>query len=392
MQVQPPLATRFRDALHGLLNGDYIDYATFIVCHLYAEREALEAVLLRDISRNDKAVELIGIRDVAMSQISDPRKLVIVYLGLLRLIGSVINLSEILSSWAFTDSTRGGALEPFKKRIILKPNGDLTPKVKRRLYSQKWIRGYVSRDSEIQHVRFVASRLAPHLDAFGSTEDVHISAELLNLDIDCYNLGRLTSRIDVPAVSTDADRDRRKTFKQSLRLLRSIIAEDEVNRFLGRQAIVVAGSNVDLSLRLRGSIYAEGHGACEVCVLSKVGEPLVDLCVYFEDTPVLDQVVGFVLHMYAGDEEELLCAANLSRVHVAGVRHKLIRPLLKNHTSQQQVWRLRELEYLDDTKLVWQSACLNRVFGAKQAEAMQATILSGATRRALLSDGLSHFT
>lgn len=387
MKVQAPLETPIRQRVASLLDGYHIDYATFLVVHLYADREQVSRAF-RDpgSNREVESWRLLRIRDSLMSQIPEDKRTILIYLALIRMLGDVINLSELAASWAYVDSTRGGCMEPFKPEPLLQPNGDLTPEVRANLYSDAWIREYVDDNPEIRWVHYVHARLDKYIEDLQNVDAVLLSAELLNLDIDCQrSFAREVN--PVPRV----DRKQRKALCRSLTLANSILPPADVKKFIRGDFIVLPGQAIDLSLKLRGSLYAEGHGACGVCVLSKSGDSLADLCVYFEETPVLDQVVGFALHMLAGLEEELLTASNLTRVHPAGARHYLIRPLARDAPQARRAGWIQEMEYLDDTKTQWRDACLDSVFGEERASQLRRAFLDGRDQRAALTDGLAYF-
>lgn len=391
MSIQPALSEVLHNRLHALLENYSIDYATFLTIHLYADRGLVERVLAEDgRHRNTVALDLMNLRDEVLSRGDKNKGFVLVCLGVIRMLGTVTSLAECLAAWAYTDSTVGGALQSIKTVPILRSDGSLTPKVRRRLYSPKWILRYVRSNEELLWTKFVSSRLYRLVDTYRVAEDICVSAELLNIDIDSYHLRAFESRINIPAPPTRSNerKRQRKVLRRSYELARSVLPNESVRRVMAGGSVILPGAQIDLSISSQKSLFSSGHGSCAVRVLSKAGEPLADLCVYFEDTPVLDQVVGFALHMSSGSEQELLCSANLTRVHPAGARHKLIRPLLKSWDSRYHERRLRELEYIGDTKQQWESACLDHVFGASRSAALQRTFLAGRAQRAALSDGL----
>ena len=85
------------------------------------------------------------------------------------------------------------------------------------------------------------------------------------------------------------------------------------------------------------------------------GVRLADLCVYHENTPALDQLTALSLAMQAGEEDEILKTANLSRVTDAGRAHPLI---LERGIAERRVRRYDEVRekneaYWLETKQMW---------------------------------------
>lgn len=54
------------------------------------------------------------------------------------------------------------------------------------------------------------------------------------------------------------------------------------------------------------------------------GVELGGLCLYFEDTPVLDQLAALAMHVQAGEERDLVADGNLYSVTQYGLSHPIL--------------------------------------------------------------------
>jgi hypothetical protein len=378
-----------------MLDSGGIDYATFLTAHLYMSRSVVDRLLLNmgdAESRKRMAHVLFDLRDAILPEVSADLRSVIVYLAVLHLSDYVINLSEIFASWAYTDSTYGGAAEDFKSKPVVRSDGSLTPKVRRRLYSPSWIRRYVKHGLEIGWIRYVRTRLDPHLDVVRDLSSVSAGIEQLQLHIERQQqLGEQSAMSAAKPARTRPFQDR-QVLARSLRLARSILPAKVVQDFFAGKSVVFSGETMDLAIKLRESAFSIGHGTCYVSGYSKAGEILVDLCVYFEDTPAFDQLVGFALHMSSGLEHELLTSANMVRAYPAGVKHPLVRRMIQGQSRFRCDRRLLELEYFNDTNDLWGFTCLEFVFGSWRSAMLRKVLFpEGALPRRSLTDSRSAF-
>lgn len=103
-----------------------------------------------------------------------------------------------------------------------------------------------------------------------------------------------------------------------------VLGRDPVSRFMHGAPISLPGEQITLEAKLIGSIWSTtGHGNMTVDVKSHAGERLAGLCVYFDATPVLDQLAALALHISAGNELAVLAAANVTSLTPEGGRHPI---------------------------------------------------------------------
>ncbi len=84
------------------------------------------------------------------------------------------------------------------------------------------------------------------------------------------------------------------------------------------------------------NFYRAGHGGLNITLRDKAGNSLADLCLYFEDTPVIEQVAAIAMHLACGEEQELLTTGNVSNVTSAGAIHPLIAERMKKRSDDAE--------------------------------------------------------
>jgi hypothetical protein len=89
---------------------------------------------------------------------------------------------------------------------------------------------------------------------------------------------------------------------------------------------------------LRYTTYPTRSTPYHLDLYTKTNVYVASLCVYFEDTPVLDQVLALSMFIKTGDEEHILKTANWSRVN-AEIKDDIINlhPYLRAKLGR--VWR-----------------------------------------------------
>lgn len=121
-----------------------------------------------------------------------------------------------------------------------------------------------------------------------------------------------------------ARRQARRVLTRSYALLSSVAGTPRARACLDGDAITVEGRRFDFRVRVRDARRA-AHGAVDVSVTDKDHVELASLCVYMRDTPALDQVAGLILHVVAGDEDEIIRAANVIAMTERGSAHEAFR-------------------------------------------------------------------
>jgi hypothetical protein len=104
----------------------------------------------------------------------------------------------------------------------------------------------------------------------------------------------------------------RRVLARSFSFLEGLAGRERARAWLSGDAVTVEGRRFDFRLRVR-DLALRDHGALEVSVTDKDGVELAALCVYTPATPALDQVSALLLHVVAGEEDEILRKANVIR-------------------------------------------------------------------------------
>ena len=210
------------------------------------------------------------------------------------------SLAETYAQWAYDDSTIGGCLLPFRKRVMVTP----FRKVQRRLGSPSFIKRYVRQREECSSIS--TRRLLANLVKSEEWPDAGavIDAPLRRLVYAYFE--------DQP-VRRDAvryDDEDRKILRRAVKTACDVVGRDRVRQFIDGKSVTVYGTSYDF-LVSRGSRNLLSNTQNNLLLVDKQGEKVARLCLYFEDTPIIDQLTAIALHVQAGEELELVRTANL---------------------------------------------------------------------------------
>jgi hypothetical protein len=119
-----------------------------------------------------------------------------------------------------------------------------------------------------------------------------------------------------------AAKRRRKVLARSFTTLAQVAGQETARMFLGGDFIRIDGRAFSFLLRRRSDPTATGHSGLEIKLADRAsGEELTHLCLYFEDTPALDQVAAIAMHVAAGEEDDLIRTGNFYSVKEAAASH-----------------------------------------------------------------------
>lgn len=254
--------------------------------------------------------------------------------GMLREPLKLLALADWLSSWNHEDQTIGGMAEPILPyRVYHDENYDPTPRVRRRLHSPRAIRRYVkAEDQSVPYARRLAQRMMRL--PVGRPEDAQLISDLMDEQRSAYretlraarakfelDLGR---RYGIIPASEGLTKAKRKAVTRAASFAVCVIGQEKVTAFTQGNPIMLPGKNVSLEISTRGDIARLGHGGLNVALCTTEGERLSSLCVYFDKTPVLDQIAAFALHLEAGGESEIVDTGNLYAITPLGATHPVI--------------------------------------------------------------------
>jgi hypothetical protein len=125
---------------------------------------------------------------------------------------------------------------------------------------------------------------------------------------------------------------RRKPLVKAIELLSKIGGQQTASAFISGDDIVISGKRFNFRAR-KGVLSSNGHGALNLTVTDKDNVELVDLCFYFENMPAPDQLAALILHVKAGNEDDIVTTGNAIRTHSAGMTYS---PLLELREAKKQ--------------------------------------------------------
>lgn len=243
-------------------------------------------------------------------------------------------LAEILASWNYEDSTVGGALESYRKGkdVRLRADGSPTPKVHRRLCSPSAIRRYVMADpaQSLRHHANLAAGIstlpwpdhpaeAKLLESLFETQE---EARKIRRDL---AMREFISKLDRDKPSRRVRRESRKRLVRSAMMSDRLLGREPTRAFLRGEAVTVPATS-DMVFQIKSErIGGLGAGAVKVSLAASKGDRLANLCLYFDQTPPLDQLVAIALHAEAGNADELVRTGNLYGVTEAGASHPALK-------------------------------------------------------------------
>lgn len=302
--------------------------------------------------RYDRCEQLTDLADQVLTRLDPELAGGLVYHGLIEIPRRIEDLAQTLSSWAVTDETVGGDMKPFRKRRDgsnderVNRYDDPPPRLARRLASPRFVRNYIRNNDSVPALVDVAERsisrtklVPPELlrSRFGEV------IKLMGRQRDAERMQRFQEMEDARSPRPKPLPDpKRKLLRRAAAIAETVIGSELTRAFVKGDEVELPGNQVSLVIARRGSLAAIGHGNVAVAVKDPIsGEQLAQLCVYFEDTPALDQLTAFALHMQAGLEEELINTANITSLTERGTTHPLFQERARKH--QEQLTRADEI-------------------------------------------------
>jgi hypothetical protein len=110
----------------------------------------------------------------------------------------------------------------------------------------------------------------------------------------------------------------RKAFLKGINLFKSLFGSDMINLFLDNKSFIISGKYYNYRFKKKSSLLTY------TCITNglniqydleildiKSGILLGNLCTIFKDTPIIDQMIGIILHIQNGQEKEILNNTNV---------------------------------------------------------------------------------
>lgn len=321
----------------------------------------------------------------------------LISMGFAHILSSISSLSETCADWAHEDMTIGGALEPYRRHARHDDDFHATKGAARKLYAPGWIAKRARSYVEVLHLRDTARRMIQAGRNVPLNYDTGPVSDDINRQMTAFRaawaqIPREDDYIGAPGWDAPTlaaydragqprptkprvrlvDKKARRIIKRATVMAAALLGASTVGAFARGEHVVLPGRAVDLQVRCVGPLAAQGHGRLAISVLDKAATPLADLCVYIKDTPALDQLTAFALHMEAGMEADVIRDANITRIWPAGVDHEAIRKPGKSHAAawmpggRMDEWarqRAARNAYYEATKDVWQREIRTIVLG-----------------------------
>lgn len=363
--------------LDSALEEGEIDGCTYMTCRLYGYSEILYPIadgpfegLHRRLSKCD---EMAAHADDILAKLPVERRLGLLWEGAASIPTELSRLATVLAYWAIGDEVEGGYLLPFKKPRKLMRDGSVPKGIWRRCCSPRWIHRYIKNDRPVQGrrkrcyetmhrvARFSEGRMpmadnslheAMMRQMARRTNDPAYSAEWSRVTDDRilrHGLGHLETRYSGTTAAAQAEilaqrkrvrlehRNRKHVLKRAVPLAIDVLGKEPVRDLAQGKSIMLMGTECGFLVRPRTSLAMQGHGGLSVELVDTEHKPLASLCVYYKDTPVIDQVTALALEVKSGLEREIVATANVIQTrHENAWEH----PVLAFHNLQRHTMRV----------------------------------------------------
>jgi hypothetical protein len=333
-----------------------IDAGTTLALRCYGDRPTIIAILDRTqvdyLVRRRTCDELRAYAATVIAEMTPQQQGAIAAMGIAHVRHLCNETTAVMAQWAISDRVEGGCAEAWNHPIRARSDG-VTPFKRdlRRLCAPTWIRRYVKRDPQTLRHRTMFNQIAgraAHLPravitgGFSTFEadydemrrrqadhEREVWANARDLVAADYvdNLGDAIKVKIKPGVKKKLRKHRtrqRKVIRRAAATCAAFVGADTVMRLSRNEPVILEGQAVNFKVAPYGSLAQRGHSALAIECLDKDGNKLAGLCLYFDDTPALDQVTAIKMHLDAGCEHELIEAGNLTWVSEKGITHPAI--------------------------------------------------------------------
>lgn len=174
-----------------------------------------------------------------------------------------------------------------------------------------------------------------------------------------------------PAPRRGPTRDVRKRIIRAASMATTFLGASAVSAFAAGAPVEIRGETVLLEATGRPSNM--GHGSLDVRVKSLEGRRLANLCVFFDKTPAIDQLVALKLHFDAGEEKAVLDKGNLFNITPEGAAHPIVLAHHKPAARQRNATQELQDEYFVKVGRHYVEAVERQVWG-RDAKRLRALI------------------
>jgi len=122
----------------------------------------------------------------------------------------------------------------------------------------------------------------------------------------------------------------RRVLKRSIKFLSKLVGNETTRMFIGGEGIRFEGQHAIYELKKMSNLMSSHGGFRALSVYHKEHPDLLlcNICIYTNDVPLLDHVASLVLHIQAGNEEEILKIGNAREVHESAYELEWLAPHL----------------------------------------------------------------
>lgn len=343
-----PLPHDITCLLDEALDQDDINAFDHLVLSMFAPLDAIEARINQPASgrgwRHGKGAMLLSLDELAhdtADQLDEQDQRASVAASLVREPAKIARLAECYASWHYEDSTIGGSMKRKLHHARLDKHDRPAGQVRRRLRDQRAIDRYVAtlRCDSTDHARALAQTLRSRRPWPTSPDEAGLLERYFDEQKQRYESARqrtfasFLAKSNKSKVSRRQEREARKRVARSAKSAASVLGSSLIGRLARGGEIVLEGTQL-LFVVTAPSLRAVGHGSATIELRDRAGAKLGGLCLFFEDTPALEQAASIALHLEAGGEAELLSEGNLYNVTPHGVVNPVISQRLSAKLDQ----------------------------------------------------------
>jgi hypothetical protein len=367
LPIKPRLPPDLQYVIDGMTEYCELDSGSARVLEFFGDRDYIDTLLnapappevtglkaaLWEHSRGRRNAEALARHawDIAR-EMPIEKQAVLAGMGLVHHAFNCTTTARCMAEWSIGDFAEGGYGEG---RQLHWTRDGITPKKRnlRRLHSPAWIRRHVKRDSETWSMR---RRHGFYMDLIR-----HIPHEMITFDLTLWRAAFKDERqrqteaeaeqwrrareiseatelpwIDVllePKITLKPKalkqmrafrRRRNKVARRALATAETILGSERTRRLVNNRSLLIEGREIDFNVRRYSHPAETGHGVMGVTAYDKQGNELAQLCLYYQDTPMLEQAASLALEVEAGDECAVLATANIVEMFPAGMEHPLL--------------------------------------------------------------------
>lgn len=122
------------------------------------------------------------------------------------------------------------------------------------------------------------------------------------------------------------ERKRRKTITKSVALLNNFVDQTDMKLFLGKDFVSITGTEFIFKVKARHIDDAQ----LQIKVHDKNDEYLAELCFYYQNMPIADQMTAMILDIHSGNEMDILKTANYLKVSEKFYRNNTLQSIIND--------------------------------------------------------------